>query len=358
LKPLFGERSMVVLEPAEHLERRRLLLPSFHSRSVRAHASAITDVTEAALADWAAGDVVEVLPFAQRVALDVILRSLLGVSNPVTRDALRSVFDSMVSLPGSSVAGYFPRLGKRTRWNIPAERYWRLRDSLDATLTAQIAASRSDPALEERGDILAMLMRVQDGEGNRALSDEDLRDELKALITAGHETTGTGVAWAAELLAHHPEVQETAREAALRGDDEYLDALVREVLRMRTPVPVGATRRVTEPFELSGYTIPPGVPILVNAYGLHHDPVLYPEPERLNVERFLGNARAAQTYVPFGGGARRCIGAGLAQLELRLVLGVLLRRFVLMPTADEVARPVRRGITLVPANSARVRLAT
>ncbi len=193
-------------------------------------------------------------------------------------------------------------------------------------------------------------------ENGHDLSDVDLRDELKALIAAGHETTATGIAWAAELLAHTPAVQACAREAAMNGDTQYLDALAKEILQIRTPVPVGAARRMTEPFELSGYTIPPGMPILVNAFGLHHDPVLYPEPERLRVERFIGTSPDGFAYLPFGGGARRCIGSALALLEMRIVLGTILRNFTLAPTGHRVASTVRRGITLVPANGARVRL--
>ncbi len=253
------------------------------------------------------------------------------------------------------MAGYFPRLVKRSRWNLPAERYWRLRDTLDATLMAQVEAARANESPAKPRAILPLLIGVRDRNGH-SLSDVDLRDELKALITAGHETTATGLAWAAELLAHNPAVQASARDAALAGDTEYLDALVKEILRIRTPVPVSATRRITEPFELGGFTIPPNVPILVNAFGLHHDPAFYPEPEKLRVERFIGTSPESYAYLPFGGGARRCIGSAFAHLEMRIVLSIILRNFALAPTADALAATVRRGITLVPANGARVRL--
>jgi cytochrome P450 len=356
LKPLFGERSSVVLEPADHLERRKLLLPSFHGGGVRAYSDAIERVTESAIADWSTGEVVEMLTIARRLTLEVILQSLFGPSEPAVSAQVRGIFDSMVGLPGSSVAGYFPRLVKRSRWNLPAERYWRLRDTLDATLMAQVEAARASESPAKPDAILPRLIGTQDRNGH-SLSDVDLRDELKALITAGHETTATGIAWAAELLAHDPAVQASARDAALAGDVEYLDALVKEVLRIRTPVPVSATRRVAEPFELSGFTIPPNVPILVNALGLHHDPALFPEPEKLRVERFIGTSPDSYTYLPFGGGARRCIGSSFALLEMRIVLSIILKRFALAPTADARAPTVRRGITLVPANGARVRLA-
>ncbi len=355
LKPLFGERSVVVLEPAEHLERRKLLLPTFQGESLRSYAAVIERVAESAIAGWSAGDVIEILPFAQRLALEVILASLLGPSEPATKESIRATFDSMVGLPGSAVAGYFPRLVRRSRWNPAAERYWRLRDALDKTLMAQVQATRENPHAGQLDAALPRLMRVG-GEGGGGLTDVDLRDELKALITAGHETTATAIAWAAEFLTHELGVQSSAREAAIAGDTEYLDALVKEVLRIRPPVPIAAARRVTEPFELGKFTIPPGIPILVNAYGIHHDSTIYPAPDELRVERFLEASPDAYTFLPFGGGARRCIGSALAQLEIRIVLTIMLRRFILAPTADRLAGTVRRGITLAPANRARVRL--
>lgn len=355
LKPLFGERSVVLLEPGEHLERRKLLLPSFHGESVRASGEVIERETEAALADWHAGQEIEMLPFAQRLTLEVILLVLLGPSESSVRDRVRGIFDSMVSLPGSAIGGYFPRLTKRSRWNLPAERYWRLRDTLDATLMEQVEATRATPQATAGSTLVPLLLRLREGK-NHDLSDVDIRDELKALITAGHETSATAITWGAELLAHDPAVQATAREAAIAGDTEYLDALVKEILRIRPPVPVAATRRMTEPFELSGFTIPAGVPILVNAYGLHHDPELYPDPQKLRVERFLGTSPDNYAYLPFGGGARRCIGSPLASLEIRIVLTQILKNFWLAPTANKLAETTRRGITLTPANGGRVRL--
>ena len=262
LKPLFGERSVVVLEPAEHLERRKLLLPSFQGGSVRAYGDEIEKLTEAAIADWSSGQVVKILgcTVAHPRRHPPGTAGVRAVGAPGSR-RVREIFDSMVGLPGSSIAGYFPRLVRRSRWNLPGERYWRLRDSLDAILIQQVEAARATPLSTQEHAILPLLIRSRDKNGH-GLDDVDLRDELKALITAGHETTATAIAWAAELLAHNPAAQASAREAAMTGDSEYLDAFVKEVLRIRTPVPVSATRRLTEPFELGGYTIPPGVPIL------------------------------------------------------------------------------------------------
>ena len=355
LKALFGERTVVVLEPAEHLERRRLLLPTFHAESIRAFRGAIEDITRAAIDAWRVGEVVEILPFAQRLSLEVILQLLFGPSSPEARTEVREIFDSMVSLPGSAVGGYFPFLVRRSRWNVVGERYWRLRDRLDETLMTLLVEARTNPAPAEAGAPLPLMPTLSAQHGG-PLSDLDLRDEMKALVTAGHETTATGLAWAFEYLAHTPRIQIAVHDAALSAETNYLDAFVKEVLRIRPPVPIATARRLTVPFQLGEFVIPAGVPILVNAFGLHHDPALFPQPEEIRVERFLDSAPDPYTYLPFGGGARHCIGWALAQLEMQIVLALVLGRFGLEPTGNQVAGIVRRGITLAPRNRARVRL--
>jgi cytochrome P450 family 135 len=355
LRPLFGARALAVLEPDEHLARRRLLLPPFHRESVRAHAQLMDSLVERELDRWRQDEPIAVLPLAQQLTLDVILQAVLGISDETMRASVRGVFDAMESLPGSAIAGYFPRLGARARWNLPAERYWRLRDEFDRTLMAQIAITRASPNIEGRGDILAMLATAHDEDGN-GLDDEDLRDELKTLIAAGHETTASAIAWGVELLAHDPEVLARTRAALETGEDAYIDGMVKEVLRMRPPVPLAATRHVLVPFTIGDYTIDPPTVIAVNAYGLHHDPELYPEPGRMRPERFIEGGPDTHTFLPFGGGAHRCLGAALAQLELKIALTAIARRFEFIPEDRALAPPVRRGITLVPKGGARVRV--
>jgi cytochrome P450 len=355
LRPLFGARSVAVLEPGEHLSRRRLLLPPFHGESVRAYAQLMESLVQRELDRWPRDEPIAVLPRAQHLTLDVILQAVLGISDAAMRARVRGIFDAMESLLGSAIAGYFPRLGARARWNLPAERYWRLRDELDRALMAQIAKTRASPALEERGDILAMLVRVRDEDGN-GLDDEDLRDDLKTLIAAGHETTASAIAWGVELLAHDPEVLARTRAALDKGESAYIDAVVKEVLRMRPPVPLAATRRALVPFSIGDYTIDPSIVIAVNAYGLHHDPELYPEPERMRPERFLDGGPDSYAFLPFGGGAHRCLGAALAQLEVKIALSAIVRWFEFVPEGPALAPPVRRGITLVPKGGALVRL--
>jgi cytochrome P450 len=176
------------------------------------------------------------------------------------------------------------------------------------------------------------------------------------LIAAGHETTATAIAWGAELLAQNPAVQARGREAVAQGDQRYLDALVKEILRIRSPVAVGSARHPLEPFEIDGYTIGPETVIISNAWGVHLDPSVHPEPDRFMPERFL-EPTPEYSFLVFGGGAHRCLGAALAQLEMKVVVSAILARFDLAPTTQELAPPVRRGIVLSPKGGGRVKIA-
>jgi cytochrome P450 len=355
LREALGDRSLLVLEPQEHLARRRLESPPFHGERVKGYARTMLEVTERELDAWRPGDEVTVLPFAQRVTLEVILGAVLGVADSGVRDRLRALFDAMLALPISAIAMYYPAFQRRSRWNPLVEVYWRKRDVLDRLLDEQIDATRTDPGLADREDILAMMVMAQDDEGRR-LTQTDLRHELNTLISAGHETTAAAIAWGAELLAHNPAVQTRARDAAANGDQRYLDALVKEILRMRAPITVGAARQLLEPFQIGRHTLEPGEIVIVSAWGVHLDPEIYPEPDRFRPERYLEPV-PDYGFMPFGGGAHRCLGAALAQLEIRVAMSALLARFELQPTNDQPAPPQRRGIVVIPKNGGRVRLA-
>jgi cytochrome P450 family 135 len=241
------------------------------------------------------------------------------------------------------------------RWNPLGRPFWSLIDQLHHLLAEHIAATRTDAALAERKDVLAMLVLARDG-NERGLSDPELHDELVTLVSAGHETTATAIAWAAELLAHNPRAAATLRASVADGDREYVKAAAKEVLRVRTVAPVSAARVPLEPFPIGGCVLEQNAVVLVDAFDLHRDRDLYPDPEEFRPERFLEDPPDAYAYLPFGGGAHRCLGATLATLELELALEGMATRGDLVP-ADGVARPVRRGVTLAPDNRGRVRLA-
>ena len=350
LAPFLGEQSVLVLEPAEHLARRKILLPPFHGERVQSYARLMERLVGQALDRIQAGELTSIQSIAQDLTLDVILQAVLGLEDAGTRQRLRRSFDAMVT-PMTNLAFFIPKLAERSWWNIPGERFWRMKHDIDAMLYSHIATTRTDPRLEDREDILAMMVLARDEDGG-SLSDQQLHDEVVTLITAGHETTATAIAWGVELLTHNP--REMARA---RGDDEaYLDAMVKEILRIRSPAPIAAGRYLLEPFAIGKWTIPAGVPLIVDAYGVHHNPEVYPEPHAFRPERFLVEQSDAYSFVPFGGGAHRCVGATLALLEIKVFLRAILARFELAPASAKEARPIPRAVTLAPRGGARVRV--
>ena len=216
------------------------------------------------------------------------------------------------------------------------------------------AYTRADPTLAERGDVLAVLVRARDQNGH-GLSDVDLRDELVTLVAAGHETRATAMAWACDLLAHHPDVVARLRQTLASGEREYLKATVKELLRVRTIVYVAATRQMLEPFQIGDRILGSDALVLVDAQGVHGNPRLYPQPQEFRPERFLGAAPDGYAYIPFGGGAHRCLGAALATLELELFIEALVNDTD-FAAVGRPARPTRRGVTLAPKNQGRVRI--
>ena len=354
LRPFFGDRSLVMLEPAEHLARRKLELPPFHGESVRAYADRIRELAEAEVASWPTGEVVAVHPRARQLTLAVILELVLGVRDRRLGEQIASHFDSFNSRVNNLAQFMPPWLTRRSRWNIPARAAYARLDQVRSLLVAHVGDTRSDPALEQRKDVLALLIRARD-ENGAALDDTDLRDELMTLVSAGHETTATAIAWAADLLAHNPAVADRLRESLADGERDYLKATAKEVLRARTVLYASAGRHSLDSIEVGEWTLGPDVLVLVDAQGIHADPEVYPEPEEFRPERFLGDQPDGYSYVPFGGGAHRCLGAALATMELELALEAIVTRVRLAP-AGPPAKPVRRGVTLAPGNEGRVRI--
>jgi cytochrome P450 len=354
LKPLFGDRSLLLLDPAAHLARRKLELAPFHGDRVAVYREHIIELLSAEIDSWGAGTEVDVHPRAQALTLGVVLELLLGVRDTALLGDLTRVL-SEIMRPKNSLAMFLPpAVSKRSRVNILSRSFWTTLDRLDTLIMRQIAATRVDPLIAERTDVLAMLTLARDEHGD-ALTDTDLRDELVTLVVAGHETTSTGIAWGVDLLAHHPETAAKLRKSLADGDREYLKATAKEVLRVRTVLPVTAARTPLEPFTVAGHTLPAGTIVLVNADRLHHDPALYSEPDVFRPERFLNSQPDSYAFLPFGGGARRCLGIPLALLELELTLEHVVSTCMLEP-AGPPARPVRVGTTLAPGNRGRVRI--
>ncbi len=342
LRPLFGDRSLLLLEPAEHLARRRLELPPFHGQAIRAYESRIRELAAAEVATW--DGEVQTHAGARTLTLAIILELVLGVRDRTLGEQVGASIDAM-NTPAQNLAQFLPPwLIRRTRWNPPAELAYRRLDRLFALLEGHVAHRRENPG----EDVLSLLIAARDDEGN-GLSDADLRDELVTLVAAGHETTATAIAWGCDLLAHNPAVAARLRD----GDQAYLKATAKEVLRARTVAYLSAARHVLEPFPIGDWVVGPDTTVLVDAQGVHGDPARHPDPQAFRPERFLDEQPDSYAYVPFGGGAHRCLGASLAMLELETALEQIAAQVELSP-AGPPAKAVRRGVTLAPGTGGRV----
>jgi cytochrome P450 len=359
LGPILGQRSVLLLDGVEHLRHRRLLLPPFHGRRMQAYEDTVRAAADRAIDSWPRDEPFPLHPDMQALALEVIMRAVFGMEPGPVDDELRARLRAMLEPISRPLGVMLMMLSGRFRRGDggAAARFEEQRRAVDEILFAEIARRRQAPDLEERDDVFSALLLARDEDGG-ALTDQEVRDELVTLLVAGHETTATGLAWTFDLLLHDPDVLARLRASLEDGDEEYLEAVVKEALRIRPVIP-GVGRVVRgEPFALNGYTIPPGVEINPSITTIHRRPDRYPEPERFRPERFLGpDAPDTYTWIPFGGGTRRCLGASFALMEMRVVVRRVLERTELVPTGRP-EKVQRRAITLVPKHGVRVRLAS
>ncbi len=351
LRPLLGPGSLLLQEGEEHLRRRKLMLPPFHGERMRAYESVIAEATERAIASWPQGEEFALHPSMQAITLEVILRAVFGVEDAERRGELRDGLVEILGATASPVAVGLIAPGTR---RLPMyRRLNELRRRTDEVLYAEIAERRRDSEAGARDDILSLLVTARFEDGS-AMDDTELRDQLMTLLLAGHETTATGLAWAFDLLVHHPEALERLRAELEAGERGYLDAVVNESLRVRPVVPfTGRELRATA--ELGGYELPAGTVVMAGIYLAHTRGDVYAEPYAFRPERFLGDdAPETFAWIPFGGGTRRCIGAAFAQFEMRVVIETVLRSVRMRAASSSLERPVRRNVTLSPANGTRV----
>jgi cytochrome P450 len=331
-----GERSIVLADDEEHLRVRRLMLAPFHGERMAAAAPLVRALAEERVAAWPRGRPVALLGELQALTLDVILRLVLGVRDPALAAEIRATLGVASSLPRLAAMGVVPRdLGPRSPWGAFRAR---LR-GVEASLRAVVDERRAHPG----DDVLSGLIAA-------GCDDDELRDHLVTLLAAGHETTAGALAWAVERLARAPAVA-----AALRaGDEELLDGVVRETLRLR-PVLTVAPRRLAAPLDVGSRVLPAGVHVAPCIYLVHRRADLYPDPLAWRPERWRGvGSPDGATWLPFGGGVRRCVGAAFALMEMREVLRVLVARLALAPERPAGERMRRRGVTLQPGRGARV----
>jgi cytochrome P450 len=346
LGPVMGPHSILLLDEDEHLRQRRLMLPPFHGEAVRGYEELIARLAAAEVERWPLGEPFAVHPRLRALTLEVILRVVFGVEDEARRAELRATLPGVVDLGPVTqllmVAPWLERVG-------PWRRYRRRLDQVDALLYDEIARRRRDPRLAERTDVLSLLLRAGDHDGGEGLTDAELRDELMTLLIAGHETTATALAWAFERLARHP-----AAAARARGDDDaFLEAVAKETLRLR-PVLSDVARKLTRPAQVAGYRLPAGTLVMPGIALVQRDAAHWADPLAFRPERFLDGTPEGYTWIPFGGGRRRCLGAALAMLEIKVVLREALTRLELAPERrrDEAMRV--RHITMVPARGARI----
>jgi cytochrome P450 len=354
LGAVLGERSVLLLDGEEHLRHRRLMLPPFHGRRMQAYADEVIAATDRALERWPVGEPFPLLPEMQAITLDVITTAVFGMEEGPRAEELKRRLRAMIE-PLSNRLGILALLlsGGRFGDHGAMRRFETSRAAVDELLYDEIAARRAAGGFEEADDVFSALLAARDEQG-RGLTDRELRDELVTLLVAGHETTAAGLAWTFELLGRNPAVLARVRTAVEAGDDDYLDAVVKESLRLR-PVIAGVGRKVRAPFELGGYRLEPGTEINPSIALIHRRPDLYPEPGAFRPERFLDADHAPDTYtwIPFGGGVRRCLGASFALFEMRTVTARVLQRTELRPARRRPEPVLRRGVTQVPEYGAR-----
>ena len=351
---LLGDTSVLVIDDDVHRSRRRLMLPPFHHDAVARQAEVMADLAAANIANWPVDHPFAVGPKMSEITLEVILRTVIGATDPARLAALRAVMPKLLNVgQWASLAIAKPQLQRYWPWRRLGNRI----EEADRLLYAEIADRRTDPHLEERTDVLAMLVRATDEDG-RALTDRELRDQLMTLLVAGHDTTATALSWALERLTRHPAVLDKAVRAADAGDaagDEYLDAVAKETLRIR-PVVFDVGRVLKQPVELAGYQLPAGVMVVPGIGLVHSDSGVYPDPDRFDPDRMVGATLSPTTWFPFGGGNRRCLGATFALAEMRIVLREILRRVDLATTTASDERQRVKHVILVPHHGARIRV--
>jgi cytochrome P450 len=347
LEPVVGANSVILLDESAHLSQRKLMLPAFHGERMEALTGLLEEVTEREVAAWPLSEPFELHPRLQALTLEVILRAVFGLDEGERLDTLRDRLTRILEF-GSHPGSLIPFLQRGRVWN----EFVRGREEVDALLFDLVDERRTAGDGDERDDVLTMLLAARHEDGS-PMSKQELRDELMTLLVAGHETTASELSWAFERLARTPRVVGELKTAVDSGDgDAYLTATAQETLRHRPVLPQAAPRLVKQPIEIGGFTYPEGVCLAANSYLIHHDPAIYPDPYEFRPERFLDEAPGTYTWIPFGGGRRRCLGASFAMLEMKVVLRAVFGRAEPVPASDVTEGARRRSITLSPRRGA------
>jgi cytochrome P450 len=363
LEPIVGTRSVILLDGDAHMTQRKLMLPAFHGEKMDRLRALVETVTERELAAWPREPVLH--PLFQSLTLEIILRAVFGFDDGPTLDSTRTALARLLKYGDSPLTLIPGPVGEDTRTEEGQDWVFRmlnragpLRGFLDVRAEVdrrvfELIAERRD-AGEDRDDVLSMLLAARHEDGT-PMSDEELRDELMTLLVAGHETTATTLAWAFERLAREPAARSRlAEEVSTEDDGPYLTATIQETLRRRPVLPNTAPRAVKKPIEVGGWHYEPGASLVASSYLVHHDPDIYPDPYAFRPERFIDSPPGTYSWIPFGGGRRRCLGASFALLEMKVVIASAIRAFDFGAAGAAHEVPRRRNITIRPARGSRV----
>ena len=348
LGPIMGEHSLLLQDSGEHKRARALLMPAFNGHALRAYRTLVEEGARDEVARWTPGDDFRSLDRMNALTLEVILRVVFGVTDEARLARLRPCVNRTVNISPAVLLGWgYPRLQRFGPWKRTVENAYRL----DELIYAEIRERRRAPDLADRSDVLSRLILV--GDADDRLTDEELRDQLVTLLLAGHETTATALAWALYELGSNAHQLARARTAARDGDDAYLEAVMKESMRLHPVIPM-VVRTLMRPVTLAGWDLPAGATVGPSILVSHARGDNHPDPERFDPTRFVGHNPPVNTWIPFGGGVRRCIGAGFSVMEGVAVLREILTAYDVTAVGRDV--PKVRNITSVPRRGARIRV--
>ncbi len=363
--PLFGNNSLLALSGKSHRRQRKLLMPPFHGERMRAYGQLICDITEKVINQKTIGKPFAIRSATQEISLQIIMEAVFGLHEGERSYQLKQLIFSLIDdarTPLTSAAFLVPFLQRDLGSWSPWGHFLRVRQQIDELLYAEIN-ERREQADPERTDILSLLISARDEEG-QPMTNQELRDELMTLLFTGHETTATAMAWSLYWVHKQPEVRDRLLKEldSLKESPEptsivllpYLTAVCNETLRIYPVNILTIGRMVQSPVELMGYQLSPGTAVFGCIYLTHHRENLYPQSQQFKPERFLEKQFSFYEFLPFGGGARRCIGEALAQFEMKLVLATILSHYQLALADNRPEKPLHRGITLAPARGVKM----
>jgi cytochrome P450 len=357
LRPILGPNSVLTTIGEQHMRQRKLLLPAFHGDAVQRYIEMITRVAEREIDRWPIGKPFALAPRMQAVTLDVIMSGVFGIEGrpaPGTVEhRIRQTIRRLL-LASTNLLFELVELQQLGRAEPRGPLKWML-GLIDRELYPAIRERRAAGVKPGAHDVLSLLLEARDEDGNK-LTDEELRDQVVSLVLAGHETTANSLAWTFERLLRSPAAYDRLREIVRSGGEDaeaYVEATVHEGMRVRPVIPM-IVRMVKRPWQLGEYVVPAGTPVGVSIVALHHREDVYPDPHAFRPERFVDRKPGTYTWIPFGGGIRRCLGASLAMAEQRVVLGEIAKRLDLRAPRRAPERTRQRNVTMIPARGGRV----